>query len=60
MSWEIDAFHSQVSFAVHHRMVSTVRGRFTILRGRLPIDESQPANSWVEAQGDASAHRYPS
>ena len=42
MSWEIDAIHSQVSFAVRHRMVSTVRGRFTILRGRLPIDESQP------------------
>src|ERR1700736_5233421 len=54
MSWEIDANHSHVSFAVRHLMVSTVRGRFNRMRGQIHIDESQPANSWVEAEVDAA------
>lgn len=55
MAWEIDAIHSTVSFAVRHMMVSTVRGRFNVLRGHLHIDESQPANSWIEAEVDAAS-----
>lgn len=55
MSWEIDSIHSTVSFAVRHMMVSTVRGRFNVLRGRLHIDENTPANSWVEAEVDAAS-----
>jgi polyisoprenoid-binding protein YceI len=55
MSWEIDAIHSTVSFAVRHMMVSTVRGRFNVLRGQLHIDEDQPANSWVEAEVDTAS-----
>src|SRR5258706_6012361 len=54
MSWEIDAIHSHVSFAVRHLMVSTVRGRFNRMRGQIHIDESQPANSWVEAEVDVA------
>src|SRR5579864_9445979 len=54
MSWEIDAMHSHVSFAVRHLMVSTVRGRFNRMRGQIHIDESHPANSWVEAEVDAA------
>ena len=55
MSWEIDTIHSTVSFAVRHMMVSTVRGRFNVVRGHLHIDENQPANSWVEAEVDAAS-----
>ncbi len=55
MSWEIDAIHSNVSFSVRHMMVSTVRGRFNVLRGHLHIDEDQPTNSWIEAEVDASS-----
>jgi polyisoprenoid-binding protein YceI len=55
MSWEIDAVHSNVSFSVRHMMVSTVRGRFNVLRGQLHIDEDQHANSWVEAEVDATS-----
>jgi polyisoprenoid-binding protein YceI len=55
MSWEIDSVHSTVSFAVRHMMVSTVRGRFNVLRGHLHIDEDTPANSWVEAEVDATS-----
>src|SRR5260221_1882873 len=54
MSWEIDAMHSHVSFAVRHLMVSTVRGRFNRMRGQIHIDESHPANSWVEAEVDVA------
>ncbi len=55
MAWEIDAIHSTVAFSVRHMMVSTVRGRFNVLRGQLHIDDSQPANSSVEAEVDAAS-----
>jgi polyisoprenoid-binding protein YceI len=46
MKWEIDAIHSQVAFAVRHLMISTVRGRFNVLRGKLNIDQEHPEDSW--------------
>jgi polyisoprenoid-binding protein YceI len=55
MAWEIDAHHSQVTFAVKHMMISTVRGQFNVIRGKLEIDEQHPENSWVEAEADASS-----
>src|SRR5690349_15408747 len=55
MSWDIDPIHSQVTFSVRHLMVSTVRGRFNVVRGQLHIDEQQPANSWVEAEAEAAS-----
>src|SRR6266852_7507552 len=55
ISSQIDAIPSTVSFAVRHMMVSTMRGRFNVLRGHLHIDESQPVNSWVEAEVDAAS-----
>jgi polyisoprenoid-binding protein YceI len=35
--------------------ISTTRGRFKALRGRLSIDEQNPANSWVDAQVEAAS-----
>jgi polyisoprenoid-binding protein YceI len=55
MSWEIDASHSHAAFSVRHMMVSTVRGRFNVMRGHLHIDEQQPSNSWVDAEVDAAS-----
>jgi polyisoprenoid-binding protein YceI len=55
MIWEIDPTHSHVSFAVRVMAVSTTRGRFNALRGRLHIDEQNPANSWVDAQVEAAS-----
>ena len=55
MAWEIDPVHSQVTFAVRHMMVSTVRGQFKVLRGSLNIDEQHPENSWIEAEVDAAS-----
>jgi len=55
MSWEIDATHSQATFSVKHMMISTVRGHFEVLSGKLHIDEDHPDNSWVEAEVDATS-----
>ena len=55
MSWEIDATHSQATFSVKHMMISTVRGHFEVLSGKLHIDEEHPDNSWVEAEVDAAS-----
>lgn len=55
MNWEIDPTHSHVSFTVRVMSISTTRGRFNAFRGRLHIDEQNPANSWVEAQVEATS-----
>jgi polyisoprenoid-binding protein YceI len=55
MAWEIDAAHSQATFAVKHMMISTVKGHFNVLSGSLHIDEQNAANSWVEAQVEAAS-----
>ena len=36
-------------------MISTVRGHFDVLSGKLEIDEAHPENSWVEAEVDAAS-----
>ena len=45
-----DVYHSHVAFAIRVMSVSTTRGRFHALRGRVYIDEQNPANSWVDVQ----------
>ena len=55
MTWEIDPTHSHLSFAIRVMSVSTTRGSFKALRGRLHIDEQHPANSWVDAQVQAAS-----
>jgi len=55
MTWEIDPTHSQVSFAIRVMSVTTTRGRFNKVRGKLHIDEQNPASSWVEAEIDAAS-----
>lgn len=55
MAWNIDPTHSRVGFAVRHMVVATVKGHFNVLSGTLNVDEANPANSWVEAEIDASS-----
>ncbi|GAC1695689.1 MAG: YceI family protein [Ktedonobacteraceae bacterium] len=55
MAWEIDPAHSEVMFSVKHAMISTVRGHFNVISGHLHIDDQNPANSWVDAQANASS-----
>ena len=42
-SWTIDPAHTEVGFAVKHLMISTVKGRFTDVRGTIRMDERTPA-----------------
>jgi len=55
MAWEIDPSHSQATFSVKHMAISTVKGQFKVLSGKLHIDEQNPADSWVEAQVDVAS-----
>lgn len=55
MIWDIDPAHSRLSFALHVMRVSTTRGSFKTLRGRIDIDEQHPASSWVEAAVEAAS-----
>jgi len=55
MIWEIDSVHSQVSFSIRVVSVTTTRGRFKALRGRLSLDTQHHASSWVEAEVDAAS-----
>ncbi len=55
MIWEIDPTHSSVAFALRVMRVTTTRGRFKTLCGRLYVDEQHPTNSWVEAEVDAAS-----
>ncbi|MEK7400735.1 MAG: YceI family protein [Gemmatimonadota bacterium] len=42
-TYQIDATHSSVEFAVKHLMISTVRGRFSDVKGTLMLPESGDA-----------------
>lgn len=49
MIWEIDPAHSTVEFAVKHMMVTTVKGRFKDVSGRIKVDDDNPLASSVSA-----------
>jgi len=49
-TWEIDPKHSLVELSVKHMMFTTVKGRFGDVKGTIVIDDSNPANSSVEAE----------
>lgn len=52
--WNIDPVHSIAEFRVKHMMISSVRGQFTGLTGTLTFNESDLAQSQVEAVIDVS------
>jgi polyisoprenoid-binding protein YceI len=47
-TWSIDPAHSHVEFAVRHLMLSTVKGRFSEVRGGIRSDEGEPGRSEVD------------
>jgi len=53
--WTIDPTHTEVGFAVKHMMITTVRGRFTGVSGRIELDEENPGASTVEVSIEASS-----
>ena len=49
-TWQIDPAHSLVEFSVRHMMVSTVKGRFTDVKGSITYDATNPAVAAVQAE----------
>lgn len=52
-TWEIDPAHTLIEFSTRHMMVTTVKGRFTGIRGTINLDTANPTNSSVEAEIDS-------
>lgn len=48
--WNIDPAHTDVSFAVKHLMISTVRGRFADVRGTIRLNGDDLTHASVEAE----------
>jgi polyisoprenoid-binding protein YceI len=53
-AWDIDSAHSSASFAVRHLMVSTVRGDFGKLSGKVTFDGTDFSKVAAEATIDAT------
>jgi len=49
-TWTIDPAHSNVEFGVKHMMFTTVKGRFSDVRGTITLDEQHVENSSVEVE----------
>src|ERR1700719_2991026 len=54
-TWNIDTAHSVAEFKVKHMMISNVKGQFAKVTGKLTLDESDLANSRVEALIEAAS-----
>jgi polyisoprenoid-binding protein YceI len=54
-TWNVDASHSQVGFAVRHLVISNVRGEFKTYQGKISLDDADPARSSVEATIDVNS-----
>jgi polyisoprenoid-binding protein YceI len=54
-TWNIDATHSTIGFAIRHMVFSKVRGRFLNYTGAIQLDDGDPARSWVELAIDAAS-----
>ena len=54
-TWNIDQAHSVAEFKVKHMMISNVKGQFAKVTGVLTLDESDLANSRVEALIEAAS-----
>jgi len=54
-TWNIDPAHSMAEFKVKHMMIANVKGQFSKVSGALFLDESDLANSRVEATIEAAS-----
>ncbi len=53
--WNIDPTHSVAEFKVKHMMISNVKGQFPKVSGKLILDESNLADSRIEASIEAAS-----
>ncbi|MBM4257251.1 MAG: YceI family protein [Deltaproteobacteria bacterium] len=54
-TWEIDPAHTSAGFAIRHLMVSTVRGDFRKVSGKVNLDEQDVTKSTIEATIDVAS-----
>lgn len=54
-SYEIDPAHSAANFTVRHMMITNVKGSFYNLKGKVELDDKDPAKSSAEIVMDATA-----
>jgi len=55
MTWKLDKAHSEVSFAVKHMMISTVRGRFKNFDADVELDPARLDAAKVTARIEAAS-----
>jgi polyisoprenoid-binding protein YceI len=48
--WAIDPAHTLVEFSAKHMMITTVKGRFTDVKGEIHLDETRPDASSVQVE----------
>ena len=49
-TWQLDPTHSSLELAVKHMMFTTVRGRFSDVKGTIEVDEQNPDRSTVNVE----------
>ena len=54
-TWNIDPAHSIAEFEVKHMMIANVKGQFSKVSGALFLDESDLANSRIDASIEAAS-----
>lgn len=55
MTWEYDATHSEVGFAVKHMMFTTVRGTFSNVQATIEIDPARLDDARVRGEIDVAS-----
>lgn len=53
-TWDFDPAHTSVEFKVKHMMITTVKGRFTSVHGRIIGDVEDPTQAEVDVVIDAA------
>src|SRR5207253_1890494 len=54
-TWQIDAAHTHVEFAVKHMMISTVKGRFAGVQGTVVTPSGDFADAGVDVTIDVAS-----
>jgi polyisoprenoid-binding protein YceI len=54
-TWELDPSHTLVEFSTRHMMVTTVKGRFTSVKGTITTDMADHSKAGVEVTIDAAS-----
>lgn len=53
--WNLDPAHSSAEFSARHMMITTVRGRMSVLNGTLDFDPANPTAATVDVTLDAAS-----